>query len=82
VSTIAKKLESLTPREREALDELLQGHNNREIAQSLGVTLRTVEENFRRIFRKMQVTSRSELIVEVYEALIHGKLEPKKGRQK
>ena len=52
---------SLSPREREVLDELIKGHYNKTIAEHLGITQRTVEFHRANIFRKMEVTSAIEL---------------------
>lgn len=40
---LRQALASLSPREREVLDELLRGHYNKNIAEHLGITQRTVE---------------------------------------
>lgn len=52
---------SLSQREREVLDELLQGHYNKNIADHLGITQRTVEFHRANIFEKMGVASAVEL---------------------
>ncbi len=54
-------LASLSPREREVLDELIQGHYNKNIADHLGITPRTVEFHRANIFEKMGVVSAIEL---------------------
>ncbi|GAB4212550.1 MAG: response regulator [Rhodoferax sp.] len=54
-------LASLSPREREVLDELLKGHYNKTIADHLGITQRTVEFHRAHIFEKMGVNSAIEL---------------------
>jgi two-component system, LuxR family, response regulator DctR len=54
-------LASLSAREREVLDELLQGHYNKNIADHLGITPRTVEFHRANIFEKMGVGSAVEL---------------------
>ena len=54
-------LGSLSPREREVLDELLKGHYNKNIADHLGITARTVEFHRANIFKKMEVSSAIEL---------------------
>ena len=48
-------------REREVLNELLQGHYNKNIADHLGITPRTVEFHRANIFEKLQVQSAVEL---------------------
>lgn len=54
-------LAALSPREREVLDELLQGHYNKNIADHLGIAQRTVEFHRAKIFEKLQVQSAVEL---------------------
>lgn len=52
---------SLSQREREVLEQLLQGHYNKNIADRLGITPRTVEFHRANIFEKMGVHSAVEL---------------------
>jgi DNA-binding CsgD family transcriptional regulator len=52
----------LSPRESEVLAFLLQGRNNREIAEALFVSVPTVKTHVQKIFRKTGVGSRFELI--------------------
>lgn len=54
-------LAALSVREREVLDQLLQGHYNKNIADHLGITQRTVEFHRANIFEKLQVNSAVEL---------------------
>lgn len=54
-------LASLSPREREVLDQLILGHYNKNIADHLGITPRTVEFHRANIFEKMGVSSAIEL---------------------
>jgi two-component system response regulator DctR len=54
-------LASLSPREREVLKELIRGHYNKNIADHLGITPRTVEFHRANIFEKMGVVSAIEL---------------------
>ena len=55
-------IDSLTPSERQVVDLAAQGHGNREIAQQLYVTRRTVETHLTHAFGKLGVSSRSELV--------------------
>ena len=48
-------LDELTPREREALEEMAQGKNNAAIAASLVITEQSVEKLIHSIFRKLGV---------------------------
>lgn len=58
---LRQALLSLSPREKEVLNELIQGHYNKNIADHLGITPRTVEFHRANIFEKMGVTSAVEL---------------------
>ena len=58
---LRQALASLSPREREVLDELIRGHYNKNIADHLGITARTVEFHRAHIFEKMGVSSAIEL---------------------
>jgi two-component system response regulator DctR len=60
-SRLRQALVSLSPREREVLNELICGHYNKTIAEHLGITARTVEFHRANIFEKMGVTSAIEL---------------------
>jgi two-component system response regulator FixJ len=59
---IKAHLESLTPREREVLDLMTQGKQNKSIAQDLGVSPRTVEIHRARVMEKMDAQSVAELV--------------------
>lgn len=61
VYRLKQALTSLSPREREVLDELIRGHYNKTIADHLGITPRTVEFHRAHIFEKMGVSSAVEL---------------------
>lgn len=54
-------LEALTPSERRVARLAAQGRSNREIAQELFVSVRTVEAHLRGIFAKLDLSSRTEL---------------------
>ena len=54
-------VESLTASERRIAEIASEGRTNREIAQALFVTTRTVEGHLTSIFRKLQLDSRIEL---------------------
>jgi FixJ family two-component response regulator len=59
---IRSHLESLTAREREVLDLMTQGKQNKAIAQDLGVSPRTVEIHRARVMEKMNAQSVAELV--------------------
>ena len=54
-------IESLTPSERRVADLAAQGPTNREIAQALFVTPKTVEVHLSSVYRKLRINSRSQL---------------------
>lgn len=58
---LSEALAQLSQREREVLDELLAGHYNKNIADHLGITPRTVEFHRANLFVKMGVSSAVEL---------------------
>ena len=58
---VLRGLESLTASERRIAEFASQGLTNREIAQALFVTARTVEGHLTSVFRKLEVDSRDEL---------------------
>jgi two-component system response regulator NreC len=55
-------LEPLSPRECEVLRLLALGHTNQEIAASLYISVRTVETHRAHIMKKLDLTSRAELV--------------------
>jgi two-component system response regulator FixJ len=59
---IRAHLESLTPREREVLDLMTQGKQNKVIGQELGVSPRTIEIHRARVMEKMGAHSVAELV--------------------
>ena len=61
-SRIKAHLDSLTPREREVLDLMTQGKQNKVIGQDLGVSPRTIEIHRARVMEKMSAQSVAELV--------------------
>ncbi len=53
--------DALTPTERRIADMAADGASNRDIAQALYVTPKTVENHLGHAYRKLGVTGRSEL---------------------
>lgn len=60
-------IERLTPREREVTTLIARGFTYKESAAELHISVKTVENYVASIFRKVHVTSRSELTRYVYE---------------
>jgi len=65
---LTKRLDSLTPREREVLDAIVDGHANKAIAIDLDVSQRTVEVHRARVMGKMQARSVAQLVRMVMRA--------------
>lgn len=59
--TIEERLASLTPRERDVLDKVIEGKLNKIIAAELEVSIRTVEIHRARLMAKMKVRRPTEL---------------------
>ena len=55
-------LATLTPRERQVFDHVVQGKINKQIAQLLGATERTIKAHRHRVMEKMKVQSLAELV--------------------
>jgi RNA polymerase sigma factor (sigma-70 family) len=61
-TTTDRRIERLTKREREILELIAAGHQNREIAAQLGISARTVEVHRARIMEKLECRSLAELM--------------------
>ncbi|HUK41473.1 MAG TPA: response regulator, partial [Candidatus Acidoferrales bacterium] len=59
---IQKRLDTLTPREREVLEHVISGQLNKQIAFDLGTVERTIKVHRARVMDKMQVESVAELV--------------------
>jgi two-component system response regulator DctR len=58
---VEERLATLTARERQVMDRVLAGDFNKNIADALGIAVRTVEVHRARVFEKMGVRSAVEL---------------------
>lgn len=74
-SEMASRMDLLTPAEEEVVQAMLDGLANKQIAQRLGIGLRTVELRRSKIMRKMQAKSVAELVKFICQS---GKLRPAK----
>ncbi len=57
-----ERLQRLTPREREVLGLIADGHANREVAERLGLSVRTVEVYKARVMDKLEAHSLADLL--------------------
>lgn len=55
--------ERLTPQELQIALQVAEGHSNREVAEALFLSAKTVEFHLTRIYRKLDVHSRAQLII-------------------
>jgi two-component system response regulator DegU len=56
-------INALTIREKETLELACNGLRNKEISNEMGISVRTVEGHFNRIFSKLEVSSRTEAVL-------------------
>lgn len=70
------RMATLTPREREVLELVIQGKTNKEIAAQLHLTLRAIEDRRSRLMRRVGVNSLAELLALVQQANV-GEVQPK-----
>jgi DNA-binding CsgD family transcriptional regulator len=61
-------IETLSERERQVSDLVMQGMSNKQIALNLGISERTVEFHLNNIYTKLQVGSRVELAINLLKA--------------
>ena len=62
VSELCSRLATLTPREREVLEQIVNGKLNKQIAAGLGITERTIKAHRARVMAKMKVDSVARLV--------------------
>jgi two-component system response regulator FixJ len=60
---IRMRFDTLTPREQEVMKYVVQGKGNREIAERLEVSIRTVEVHRAKVMKKMQANTLPELVL-------------------
>jgi len=62
LAAVQARLDALTPRERDVFVPLAQGLNNREIAERLGISVKTVDLYRGRVMKRLQAGSLAELV--------------------
>jgi len=71
--------ESLTNREKEILDLLVQGQANKEIAAKLFVSIDTVKTHLKNIYQKLEVNSRLQAVAKANSLGFVGKRDEERG---
>jgi DNA-binding CsgD family transcriptional regulator len=61
---------ALSTREREILSSLSRGRTNSDIAEALDISLFTVKNHLKRIFRKIGVSNRTQAVARYNDALM------------
>ncbi len=56
-------MEHLSPRQREILQHLAQGKDNKTIAYALGISPKTVKNHLTAVFRRLNVESRTQAAI-------------------
>lgn len=62
LSDIRARLDALTMREREVMQGMVAGRLNKQIADSLGISMKTVEQHRAKVMEKLRVDSLAELV--------------------
>jgi len=62
------KLDTLTPREQDVLRALIKGSTNKEIANELFISEKTVKSHLNQVFKKLNVSRRLEAILSAIKA--------------
>jgi RNA polymerase sigma factor (sigma-70 family) len=62
LNALRELLASLTPRQRQVFDRVVQGKVNKQIAHQLGATERTIKAHRQRVMEKMKVQTLAELV--------------------
>ena len=74
IVTVTAGLDVLTEREREVLDLIVRGHTQREMAQRLHISVKTIETHRARLADKLGCRTRAELVTYAISAgLLRGK---------
>ncbi|HUP16667.1 MAG TPA: response regulator transcription factor [Acidimicrobiia bacterium] len=61
VGQVDPELDHLSDREREVLQLIARGYTYREVAEELGISIKTVESHVSAVLRKLQLSNRNEL---------------------
>ena len=73
---VRRRIQTLTPREREVLNLVVKGRLNKQIAAELGAAIRTVKVHRGRVMQKMAVQSVADLVRAVERVKAEGESQP------
>ena len=59
--------DDLTPREREVLQLVAEGHSNQQVAEELGLSVKTVKTHRLHLMQKLDLHDRADLIRYAYQ---------------
>src|SRR6478735_1447168 len=62
LNMVRARIATLTPRERQVFELVVRGKTNKQVANTLGATERTIKAHRQRVMEKMQVRSLAELV--------------------
>ena len=65
LKVIRQRTEDLTPRETEVMERMVQGRMNKQIADDLGISIKTVELHRARVMEKMEAPSLADLVRQI-----------------
>jgi DNA-binding NarL/FixJ family response regulator len=77
----ASPLGLLTPRERDIVEAVASGESNRAVAERLQLSEQTVKHHLTRVFEKLEVASRAELIAALGRGVGQGASPGRRGRE-
>ena len=72
LKSLEQRLATLSPREREVLEHVVQGQLNKQIAAELGIVEKTIKVHRARVFKKMAAQSLADLVRMSERLGIHG----------
>jgi RNA polymerase sigma factor (sigma-70 family) len=76
---VQERLDRLTPREREVMEQVVAGRHNREIAADMGISARTVEVYKARLMDKLDVRRIADLVRFAMRGQSTASAEPERG---
>ena len=62
LDVVRARIATLTPRERQVFDLVIRGKTNKQVANALGATERTIKAHRHRVMEKLQVQTLAELV--------------------